>query len=369
MRILSLLLLLLASTVFALPSAAQEATPVVPGANLPPVATVTPEGDDPRLSICTAPTLDGFVPHVIRPGERLADLLTGAPQISVTQLAALNCLDDPAALPVGAVIWIPGPSASAPPAPAAEAEAETEDAAEPVIRLFRASALSAQNQSPITFSWEAEGAAAYFYACPGSLTSACERPLTAAAPLSGEITLSDFRYAGLKRFRLEVISGAETAAEEITVEITCSQESLGPVTGHAACPQEPPLSVFAAWQPFEGGVMLWFSDTEEIWVLTHIGQRVVVYVDDYMEGMPDPTADAPAGLFTPVRGFGRVWAALGGGDSILGWALAPETGFDSARQPAGSRSYTTFVQGPGDTVYAVTRIPQLEVGLWTQVAG
>src|SRR5690606_27397003 len=113
--------------------------------------------------------------------------------------------------------------------------------------------------------------------------------------------------------------------------------------------------------PFEGGVMLWFSDTQQIWVMTNSDHRVQVFEDTYIEGEPNPTGNAPDERYTPERGFGKVWQGLGGPEkSTLGWALAPETGFDSARQSAGSRSYTTYIQGPGETIYAVTLIPQLE---------
>src|SRR5689334_5838056 len=99
-----LLLLILGLAVFAgVVSAQDEAvTPAVPQR-----PTATPLPDDPRLTICTAPTLDGFAPYIVRAGDTLASLLTGTPNISVTQLAALNCIDNPEALPVGAVIWLP----------------------------------------------------------------------------------------------------------------------------------------------------------------------------------------------------------------------------------------------------------------------
>jgi hypothetical protein len=49
--------------------------------------------------------------------------------------------------------------------------------------------------------------------------------------------------------------------------------------------------------------------------------------------------------------------------------MSTEIGFDSARQPAGRTSYTTYIQGPGETVYAITEIPGMEMGYWAQVAG
>lgn len=357
-----LLLLMLAMFALVLPAAAQQTTPVVVGQTTPVPVTATPGPDDPRLNLCTAPSLAGFVPHLVRPGERLADLLTGTSNISVTQLAALNCLDDPAALPVGAVVWIPGTDAEE----VSEGDADTP----PSITRFAASDRAAQNQDEITFRWQAAGEVAYFYACPGDEDSECKRPaLAAPMPLRGETTVSDFAYAGPHRFRLEVRGAGESVTEDLTVEITCSQQWLGPVTGFKACPHNPPLAVFAAWQPFEGGVMLWFSDTREIWVMTNDDHRVQVFPDTYLEGEPSPNLEAPEDRYPAVRGFGRVWIAVGGPDGPLGWALSEETGFDSARQSAGSRSFTTYIQGPGENVYAVTLIPQLNIGLWTTVAG
>jgi hypothetical protein len=357
-----LFMLILATFAITLPTAAQQTTPIVVGQTTPVPATATPGPDDPRLSLCTAPSLEGFVPHVVRAGERLADLLTGTSNISVTQLAALNCVDDPAALPVGAVVWIPG-------TPAEAVELGDADMA-PSITRFVSSDLAVQNHGEITFRWQASGEVAYFYACPGDPDSECERPAMAApVALRGEITLSDFAYAGLHRFRLEVRGAGESITEDVTVEITCSQQWLGDVTGFSACPQNPPLAVFAAWQPFEGGVLIWFSDTREIWVMTNEDHRVQVFPDTYLEGEPSPNLEAPEDRYPAVRGFGRVWIAAGGPEGLLGWALSEETGFDSARQSAGSRSFTTYIQGPGETVYAVTLIPQLNVGLWTTVAG
>jgi hypothetical protein len=338
-----------------------QSDPVTPSVLTP---TPTPAPEDARLSVCSAPRLEGFSPYIIRPGDRLADLLVGVPNISVTQLAALNCIDDPAALPVGAVVWLPQQP---------DMGEETSNSGgvsieNPQIIDFSASAESVPNQAGVSFSWKAAGSTAYFYACSAE---DCTRPLDAVpVPLTYTTpTISGFQYAGSIRYRLEVIGAGRTVTEDLMIEITCSQKSLGSFSGYKACPLAPPLAVFAAWQPFQGGVMLWFSDTRQIWVMTNDDQRVQVFDDLYREGEASPAAVAPDGLVTPVRGFGKIWEQLGGAESALGWALTPETGFDSARQPASQRSYTTYVQGPGLTVYAVTIIPQHDIGLWTQIQG
>jgi hypothetical protein len=281
----------------------------------------------------------------------------------VTQLAALNCLDDPEALPVGAVIWIP--ASVMPEAPEVAASGDP-----PALFDLNVDSANFQNQDTFRFYWEAAGDAVYFYACPDATENDCPRPafVQPVAPV-GELIVSGYRYAGEKRYRLEVEGSGETISQDLTIEVACSQDWLGPISGFETCPADPARAVFGAWQPFEGGVMLWFSDSGEIWALTNIDHRVQVFVDTYVEGEDNPDADAPDDRYTPERGFGKVWEELGGPDSALGWALSPETGFDSARQSAGSRSYTTYIQGPGETVYAVTLIPQLQVGLWAQAAG
>src|SRR5690606_28547912 len=91
--------------------AQEQVTPVVPFTTPAPLVQVTPNANDARAASCAAYTLPDFQPHVVREGETLAALTADASAVTVTQLAALNCLDDPDALPVGAVIWLPAPPA------------------------------------------------------------------------------------------------------------------------------------------------------------------------------------------------------------------------------------------------------------------
>jgi hypothetical protein len=295
----------------------------------------------------------------------LAQLVIGT-DLSVTQLAALNCLEDPLSLPVGAVIWLPA---------SALANLETAAAAPPsgtlasIVR-FEASAGAVRHTETVTFDWLAVGAAAYFYACPPDPAAACERPL-GAQPVPLEYTtpeIGGFRYAGNMRYRLEVVDGDSSAVQDVLVAVTCAYESLVAWSGLQTCPSAPPESVFAAWQPFEGGIMMWFSDTQNIWVMTYTDRRLTIYPDTYVEGEADPTGAPPEGRQIPVRGFGKLWAELGGADGPLGWAVSKETGFDSRRQPAGS-SFTSYITGVSRFVYAVTIPAGADAGYWFQVGG
>lgn len=119
------------------------------------------------------------------------------------------------------------------------------------------------------------------------------------------------------------------------------------------------LDIDTAWQPFERGVMLWFRETDQIWVLlgsnnNTLAGTVIVYADSWQEGMGNPSVSAPQGKYVPQRGFGLAWQALQGGGGApgpIGWALAPELGYDSTGMSVSGSEY--LIDGPGNTVYAV----------------
>jgi hypothetical protein len=348
------------------PTATTSETPVTLG----PVNKVTPTAtpippEDPRPAVCAAPYQTGFAPHLIRPGERMADLMVGVLNLTVTQVMALNCLDDASSLPVGAVIWLP----QANPLTVAPTLDSNPNVDEVRIISLSASSPTVPNQASVTFIWQAVGTAAYFYACPPDPNSACPRPANAQpVPLTYTTpAISGFRYAGTMRYRLEVVDGAAQATRDVTLSVICSQQNLGQYSGLTPCPDEPLRSLTGAIQPFQDGLMLWFSDTHQIWVLTDSDQRVQVFDDLYQEGDPDPADKAPSGLFTPKRGFGRVWK-LSGAQNPLGWATAQESGVDIARQPAGKVSYTTYLQPQGGAIYAVTILPGEDSGWWVELS-
>lgn len=87
-------------------------------------------------------------------------------------------------------------------------------------------------------------------------------------------------------------------------------------------------TIWAAYEPFEHGHMVWRSDRREIWVL-YDGGYYEAYDDTYQEGQPSDIEEVPPqGLFAPVRGFGKVWATLPWVRARLGWATGPESGYD-----------------------------------------
>lgn len=138
-----------------------------------------------------------------------------------------------------------------------------------------------------------------------------------------------------------------------TMGVTSAQTTTVALTGAAAI-ITPIERVYAAWQPFTNGVMMWWSDTDQIWVMTNNNSQILVYTDQYVEGSPSASFSAPENRTGAVRGFGAIWTALGGGTSSLGWAYAEEIGYDSAARRTGSTPGELIIQGPGNTQYKVT---------------
>jgi serine/threonine-protein kinase len=101
------------------------------------------------------------------------------------------------------------------------------------------------------------------------------------------------------------------------------------------CPRSPAVDAAWAWEPFEGGEMVWRGDLRRIYVLDQSGAWRV-YDDEWREGDIewDVALQAPGSLYQPVRGFGLVWREEPGVRDALGWATAPETSFSATFQPA-----------------------------------
>lgn len=66
-----------------------------------------------------------------------------------------------------------------------------------------------------------------------------------------------------------------------------------------------------------------------IYVLFYDNQRGSLvwqsYVDTFVDGQPERGGETPpAGLYEPIRGFGKVWREHPEVRNTLGWAVAPE---------------------------------------------
>jgi len=117
----------------------------------------------------------------------------------------------------------------------------------------------------------------------------------------------------------------------------CVSSDASPLSAVAAendlgCPIGSPYLTQGTQQPFQGGEMLWRADMGQVYVL--LPDRWISYADEYRPGDPEPEPlGAPEpGLLEPRLGFGKIWRALGGPTTPLGWATAEEQGFQAAAQ-------------------------------------
>ncbi len=155
----------------------------------------------------------------------------------------------------------------------------------------------------------------------------------------------------------------ETTSASVTVQVNCPYTYFfGEPDPPQPCPLGPATDVQAAYQPFEGGHMLWRSDTGAIYVLTAIADpnqtygQVYRFRDTWVEGEEVAVeATPPVGLYQPVRGFGKVWAESAYVRDQLGWATAPEEGYTMRVQTSGAYRYPyTYMTLPdGRLIYIV----------------
>jgi hypothetical protein len=362
--LVTLLLALLGAA--SLSAQAPDPTPTVTPMILGPVTQVTPTPappgfDDPRRVICSAPFQPGFVPQMIRPGDRLPDLMAGVLNLTVTQVAALNCLDDPLALPVGALVWLP---------PAASFEAAAPPAAPstapPAIAHFSVDPPQVENTASITLTWEASGDYAYLYICGTESRLPCVRPpehlLTRLPAAYTTPPIRGFRYAGTLRYRLEVVAAGQSAVQDITVEVRCANQRLGGTSsGLLLCLNEAPRVTPVLAQSFESGLMLAFPSTGDIWAFTADSRLRIYPGTARLPVQAGSAADGSAIL--PAPAFAAVWAELAASDHPLGPPTESARTVEAALQPAGQVSYTTYLQLAGVT-YAITRLPGESLGWW-----
>jgi hypothetical protein len=121
------------------------------------------------------------------------------------------------------------------------------------------------------------------------------------------------------------------------------------------CPRHAAILTQAAEQPFENGRMIWLQGTDDehsypntIVVLyddvLHGGYTncydTEVYEDIWTPDQPDrdPDLTPPPGRYQLIRGFGKLWRGNTSVRERIGWATAPEQGFEGTWQQLRSES-------------------------------
>lgn len=156
----------------------------------------------------------------------------------------------------------------------------------------------------------------------------------------GTITLStDPTTAEVAQFVLVATAGDFEVEEVLDIAVTCDgQWFFAPTPG--GCPAEASLPSSHAEQPFQNGLMIWSSITNEIFIFydDNIEPRWQRFTDAYIEGLPEIPVERepPQGLLLPVRGFGLIWRTNPTVQNRLGFALESEVGYTGIVQVGSS---------------------------------
>jgi hypothetical protein len=113
------------------------------------------------------------------------------------------------------------------------------------------------------------------------------------------------------------------------------------------CPRYAAIFTEAVEQPFENGRMIWLQGTDE--EPSYPDTIVVLYDDaisreDYYaevyedtwtpdQADRDPDLTPPPGRYQPIHHFGKLWRENESVRERIGWATAPEQGFEGTWQP------------------------------------
>ena len=167
---------------------------------------------------------------------------------------------------------------------------------------------------------------------------------------------------------IETENASQAAVWQVSIALKCQTTWFFTDLPQAGiCPVEPVRS-YAAVQRFERGTMIWIEQTGRYIILDETPlyeqeeTKQVHYVQDPLDIAQDTSAQVspPEGFYAPESGFGLVWrgdvSGSAGHRETLGWALAPEVGYDTIYQcddalPSGGRSWQTcYLLGPDDEV-------------------
>lgn len=130
------------------------------------------------------------------------------------------------------------------------------------------------------------------------------------------------------------------SSQSVTVPWPCAYDYFFEIQSDV-CPSVAATNTSAAEQPFQDGRMIWLEQAQTGGAVMQ--KQILVFYDDgkyeqyedtWTDAEPesDPAIVPPAGLHQPVRGFGKLWRENPSVRDRLGWATAPEQGFDTQWQ-------------------------------------
>jgi len=247
-----------------------------------------------------------------------------------------------------------------------------ETLANPQILSFEVTSTQIEPGDAVTLTWQARGDRATI--CPSArfilfTSDDCQQvPLSGATTFTIPLEAAGFHFID---FLLNVETHGSSTPQvvgQVSVALKCHTTwffSGEPQAG--ICPTES-IRSYAAAQHFERGTMIWLEQLGRYIILDKTllheqdVRKQVDYVYDPLEIIRDTSAEIhpPEGFYAPESGFGLVWRGdvsnSPGYRENLGWALAPEFGYEAIFQcddapPSGGRSWQTcYLKGPDDEV-------------------
>ena len=210
----------------------------------------------------------------------------------------------------------------------------------------------------IAVQWQAIGDRAELCMISGPGPVDCHR-----APLDGQqtvtVTEAMLGYSGIG---LRVTIGETFTWALSNLRFACQAGTWFFAAPPQRCPEAAPAVSAAAYQPFEHGFMIWTQTPDRFYVFFEDEQQFL-FADAPYDFAPDAatTAAAPAGLYAPVSGFGKLWRneLTWWGDTDvsarLGWATAPEAAYTATRQcelPSYPGMWSCYLRTPDGRVLA-----------------
>lgn len=265
---------------------------------------------------------------------------------------------------------------------------------EPRILALTATPATTRNLGdPLTLRWEAQGERAEICQLVINQLVNCE-----AVAVQGQKQLTtDQNLLGSTGFVLRVTGAGEVATQLVEVHLLC--QNLYPwffANSPQACPAGAASVSPGAFQRFEHGMMVWVDGApgpaddrfyvflEESGTQAAFPRTVLTLAAPFtFKAGASPNnrtgETPPSGRFEPVSGFGQLWrgefetgvnSEFANLRTRLGWALAPEAGYEFARQCNVSHYPTCYVRIPGERV--LVTYPDSTVGarqLWAEWLG
>ncbi|MBN1202171.1 MAG: hypothetical protein JXJ20_09975 [Anaerolineae bacterium] len=198
-----------------------------------------------------------------------------------------------------------------------------------LITSFTTTPTTVNPGAPVSLAWEVQGTGGVTIEQTVPGIGAVETVVTAQSPQgSATVYLPDYAAYSVT---YTLWTANRSASAQVVVSVHCPYAFFfGQGDG---CPSTPAREVQAAYQPFEGGYMIWRGDTQEVYVHYDDGEyrngSAAYYLEATYEGMAEssPEKTPPLDRHAPIRGFGRVWTNAPGVADKLGWGLAPEEGY------------------------------------------